>query len=230
MVSSNNIQAKFARCENCAVDAKLTLFLVPSPTAAQISHSIGTSPSINDANLSSIRTSVRIDGNTTTPNVHSQNVLSVQMLAKTSSTTLRPSSIRGMSRLNLQTPKGKAALTYGTLTSIPLPAIAATTVLTSGRQTITEKSESRYIFPSSQTLGPAISRAVFGLQASSGRTRPIAVQSILILGVEFIMLLALLINSQTVTADVRNRYTLIEGRTLTSGSSTTLSIDTPIII
>lgn len=100
------------------------------------------------------------------------------------------------------------------------------------------KSKSQYILPFRQTLshGDAVTRSlgipspVSEHQASSGKTTLISGPSTSFQSTKSIELPALVIGSQTITADVQNRYILAGGQSLPPGSTTTMGSGTFITV
>ena len=173
-----------------------------TPPATQSSQIAATSPLTTDPPASSNSISVSAHGNANTPNVQSQNIVSVPRPAKGSSVTPRPSTTTNMS--NIQNPKSNIALTHGTIISSPFPAIASKPDLTPSTGTITANSKSQAISPSSQALAFDSTVHVAATPASS-KIPPL-----------------LTIGGQTVTAKSLSQYN-IDGQILTPGGIVTIS-------
>ena len=174
-----------------------------TPTTTQSSQIAATSPLTSDpppANSNSI--SVSTHGNTNTPNVQSQNTVSVPRLAESSSATPRPSTTTDMS--NIQNPKSNLALTHSTVISSPFSAIASKPDLTPSTGTITASSKLQTSSPSSQALA-FDSTILVAAKPASSKTPPL-----------------LTIGGQTVTANSLSQYN-IDGQILTPGGVVTVS-------
>lgn len=199
-----------------------------TPTTTQSSQIAATSPLTIDPLASSTSISVSTHGNANTPNVQSQNLLSVPRPAKGSSVTPTPSTATSMS--NIQDPKGSIALTHGAITSSPSPAIASKSDLTSSTGTITANSKSQassasnhvFDFDPSITLGSTSSAAVPEPKASRGKAALVYGSNTSPLDAEPTRPLPLTIGSQIITADGRNDYVLPKGQTIAPDSAAIL--------
>lgn len=199
-----------------------------TPTATQSSQIAATSPLTTDSVASSTSISVSTHGNANTPNVQSQNLVSVPRPTKGSNVTPRPSTITSMS--NIQDSKGNIVLTHGTITSSPSPAIASKPDLTSSMGTVTANSKSQASSPFSQalafdptdTLGSRSSAAVLESQASRGKAALVYGSNASPLDAEPTGPPPLTIGSQIITADGRYEYILPNGQTMAPDSATIL--------
>lgn len=232
------LEEKIPAALNAAGTAELL-----TPTAAQSSQTAAVSLLTNDTPARSTTIPVGLDGDTTTPNVNSHYMESIQTLAKISDTT--PGSSTTTSRVNLQTFKGKATFIHGTNTSVPSTAIEARPDFIFGTQTITAKSTSRHIFLSDQsqyghvdgsTLTPSSTTTPgSGTSTTVPALQTYGTQSFLVSGSSTLLPSygtttpdlpktpsLLTISGQTMTANSLNQYE-IDGQTLTPGGVAVVS-------
>ena len=173
-----------------------------TPTATESSQIAATSPLTTSPPASSNSISLSTYGNTNTPNVQSQNTVSVPRPVESPSATPRPSITTNMS--NLQNPTSKIALTHSNPISSPFSAIASKPDLTSSTGTITASSRSQTSSPSAQSL--AFDFTILGSpKPASSKIPPL-----------------LTIGGQTVTANSLSQYN-IDGQILTPGGIVTVS-------
>ena len=173
-----------------------------TPTAIQNSQIAASPPLATGPPASSDSIPVSTHGNTNTPNVQSQNTVSVPRPAKGSSATPRPSTTTNLS--NIPNPKSNIALTHSTIISSPFPAIASKPDLAPSMGAITANSRSQTSSPSSQALAFDSTDPVAAKPASS-KIPPL-----------------LTIGGQTVTANSLSQYN-IDGQILTPGGMVTVS-------
>ena len=217
----------------------------PIRSAIQSFHTAATPPSVEGTSPGSI------DGEMTTPSVHSHTVQSIPAVAKGSSATPQPSS--GTIELSLELPnrkgipktntstnelhlklhESKATPAYDTSTSMPSLPIETQPSLIFGMRTISSNTESQYILPTSQilSLGSIVTASTANLAL-----QPSGTQALLVSGSSTSLLSSTTstmpeaskkaspptISSQTIQAVSLSQYS-IDGQTLTPSGVNTFS-------
>ena len=199
------------------------------PNAAQSSHFVAASSLTDDPPAGNTSTSIHEGGVAITSKAQPRYEKSVQTLATVAKTTHRTGTLAEGS--NLESPKVGTVLTHGISTSI---ASQTAEGLVPSTQSTTGNSKSSFIIPVRQTvsLGSSVtlsltnSRSVLELRNAGNRATLTNVLSNSLIGTGFIGLPALVIGSQTITANARSGYVIVDGQSLASGSTTSMGSGT----